>query len=252
MSGSVRGILGRGLLSVLPAKPGNGNAKRDLADATGRGFRLIARTMSILVTPFIRFDLPDPGHPRFELPVVWAPNHRSMFDTVVGLVGLHRMGYEASFLVNARYFRSRLAGRALTAIGAIPVELEGGALQALADAAEALREGRSVVIMAEGRLVGPEERRNGIGELEPGATILAKRTHRPIVPAALVGADHILPIGRRLPRISLRARHTMVVRFGEPMKVEGRPRDAVDELTRRLSELVTEAEEDHTRLSAGQ
>lgn len=174
-----------------------------------------------------------------------------MFDTAVGLVGLYRMGYEASFLVNAGYFDTPIAGRLLKKIGAIPVEPEGGALQALTDAAKALRAGRNVVIMAEGKLVRPEERQNGIGDLEPGVTMLARRTGLPIVPAALIGADLILPIGHRLPRISLRSRRTVVVRFGAPMMVTEKPREAVKELSRRLAKVVAEAEAELPEVSSG-
>lgn len=207
-----------------------------------RRVRWIAQTLSLAITPFVKFDLPPAEQRPTTFPVLWAPNHRSMFDAVAGLVGLHRLGCTASFLVNARYFESRVVGRLLALIGAIPVDPQGGGRTALGIAAQRLRDGVSVVIMAEGRLVEPAARDGGIGELMPGATLLARRAGVPIVPTALIGTDAVMPIGRRTPRISLRRRHRIVVRLGEPVTVSGRSREALPQLTARLSALVTEAE----------
>jgi 1-acyl-sn-glycerol-3-phosphate acyltransferase len=202
--------------------------------------------MSLAVIPFVKIDLPPAEQRPTESPVLWAPNHRSMFDAVVGLVGLHRLGYTASFLVNARYFESPLVGRLLAMIGAIPVGRGGEGRKALTVAADRLRDGVDVVIMAEGRLVRPESRCGGIGELMPGATMLAKRAGVPIVPTALIGTDAVWPIGGRTPRISLGRRHRIVVRLGTPIAVDGRSREALPQLTANLSSLVTQAETHHS------
>lgn len=217
------------------------SGNRRAAERAETNFALVAGVLSVLIAPFVRFDLPPDGERPSELPVLWAPNHRSMADAVVGLVGLHRMGYAASFFVNAEYFDRFAVGRFLALIGAIPVA-SGRTLTAMSAGAGALRAGRSVAVMAEGRVVAPEDRRDGIGDLEAGVTVLARRTGVPIVPAAIIGTDALLPLDRRMPAVRLRSRHPIVVRFGPPLTVTGRPREALTELRRRLSEVVIEAE----------
>lgn len=216
---------------------------------TKRGFSRIGRLFSILVRPFIRFDLPSTDDDEMNSPVIWAPNHRSMFDTVVGLVGLYRMGRTASFFVAAGYFDSKLIGRLLGAIGAIPVTADSSALKTLNTGVEHLRAGNDLVIMAEGRLVGERDRRNGIGELESGIIVLARRASVPIVPTALIGADEILPIGSRIPRIRFGRRRLVVVRFGSPLVIEGKTREAKADLTADLGNLVVATEAEHRERS---
>lgn len=222
---------------------------RPLPDST-RGFRLVGAILSALVSPFVRFDLPPSAALPTAHPVLWAPNHRSMFDTAVGLIGLYRLGFVASFFVTASYFETPVVGRLLTMIGAIPVEAEKGALRAISLGVERLRAGNDLVIMAEGKLVAPEDRQNGIGPLEPGVTVLARRASVPVVPTALIGADDILPVGARFPRLRVGRRRTMLVRFGQPIPVDGSAREALDELAQRLSELVLEAEAEHARMAS--
>jgi 1-acyl-sn-glycerol-3-phosphate acyltransferase len=210
---------------------------------SGRGFTQMARILSVAVTPFVRFDLPSIEERPTQVPVLFAPNHRSMFDIVVGLVGLHRMDLSAAFLVNGKYFKAGWMRRILSTIGALPVDLDGPPLQALATAWEALRDGQSVVIMAEGRVVSSEQRSEvGIGPIEPGVVMIARRAKVPIVPAALIGADDVLPPGRRLPRVRLGRRHCVLVRFGSPIVVKGRPRESVADVHTALSALVMSAD----------
>lgn len=208
-----------------------------------RAIRRVARVLSLAVVPFARFDLPPAAERPTDQPLIWAPNHRSIFDILVGLVCLQRIGVSASFLVNARYFERRWGGALLTKVGAIPVDLDNGGLAAIAAAARRLREGRSVVIMAEGRLVQHRERqRLGIGELSPGVVIIARRAEVPIIATAIVGSDDVWPIGRRFPRIRIGARSTVRVRLSRPIVVTGRPREALAELTTILSDLVLATE----------
>ena len=226
---------------------GAGGTEREGASSRPRtaAFRALGAALSVLVTPFVRFDLPpEEQHPAGR-PVLWAPNHRSMFDIAVGLIGLYRMGDQASFFVNARYFEVPVGGRMLRAIGALPVDLDGSGVKAIAAGVESLAEGRDLVIMAEGRLIPPDERDGGIGSLASGVGVLAKRARVPVVPVAMIGTDLVLPIGSRLPRIRLGRRRLVLVRYGEPIRIEGRAREGIEAVQQSLSALVLEAEAEY-------
>lgn len=207
------------------------------------GFRRFGRIFSAIAVPFVRIDLPPREQWPTEMPVIWAPNHRSMFDTFLGLIGLYRMGFTAAFFVTERYFRGPITRRLLEAIGAVPVDPAGdGPLQIVATGAELLDGGQNLVIMAEGRLVEPGERTDGIGPLEPGVAVIAKRASAPIQPVAMIGTDVLLPPGHRFPLLRFPRRRLLLVRFGEPVQPTGRSRQIVETLTERLSGLVVETE----------
>ena len=168
-----------------------------------------------------------------------------MLDAFIGAAGLYRMGDSASFFVNGRYFDVPVAGSLLRAIDAIPVDLDNPGFGSLGAGIDHLRAGRSVVIMPEGRLTSRGERGDkGIGPLQPGVAVLARRVGVPVVPVAIVGTDLVLPPGRRTPAVRAGRRQRVVVRYGQPMEITGRPRDGMTELADRLSALVATAEAD--------
>jgi len=209
--------------------------------AHDRSFHRFGRAFSLLAVPFLEIDLP-PRHQWPTGPVIWAPNHRSMFDTFLGLIALHRMGFTAGFLVTHRYFENPMVGALLERIGAIRVDASSeGARRLIADGIARLEAGGNLVIMAEGRLVPAEERVEGIGPLEPGVAVLAKRAGVPIQPVAMIGTDELLPASATVPRVRL-GRRRLLVRFGPPITPDGRSRQMLDTLTAELSALVTSAE----------
>lgn len=210
-------------------------------------FRVTGAVLSAIASPFVRFDLPPAHQHPTTRPVIWAPNHRSMFDIFVGVIGLQRMGDEASFFVNARYFDVPIGGRLLRALGALPVDVEGSGVKAIGAGVESLSGGRDLVIMAEGRLVSPDERDGGIGSLATGVGVLAKRAGVPVIPVAMIGTDQVLPIGRRFPRLRFGRRRLVLVRCGEPVMIGGRAREGIAALRDALSDLVLAAEAEHAQ-----
>lgn len=213
--------------------------RRDPA-AAANSFRRIGRLCSWLAVPFLRIDGPSDDRATPD-PIIWAPNHRSMFDTFLGLIVLYRMGRTAAFFVTERYFASPIIGRLLLRAGAIPVDPDDPRAL-LADGARCIDAGISLVIMAEGRLVAPDERVGGIGPLQPGVAVLAKRLGVAIQPVAMIGSDDVWPIGRRTPRVPLLRRQRLLVRFGEPIAATGRSRDLLASVQAALARLVTSAE----------
>jgi 1-acyl-sn-glycerol-3-phosphate acyltransferase len=147
-----------------------------------------------------------------------------------------------TFLAKNEYFTGRgLKGRAKAAFvrgtGLIP--LDRGDADA---AAGALSTGARAV--SDGRLLGvyPEGTRSPDGRLYRGKTGIARialETGVPIVPVAMIGTDHVLPIGRSVPQLG-----RVEIRIGAPIwppspAAEGTPEAAGQ--ARELTEQVMAA-----------
>lgn len=122
-----------------------------------------------------------------------AANHTSFADPAVVLAALHRLGVRPVVMAAAGLWRVPLLGRALAGEGHIPVHRrDRRAANALDAAAEALEQGRSVLIYAEGGL----PHRTDAGETAPeafrsGLSRLSLRTGAPVVPVGQAGARRI-------------------------------------------------------------
>ncbi len=136
-----------------------------------------------------------------RLPVVFIGNHRSLFDVVLGMRIMRRWNHPARLMVKGDFFDRRLTGALLRLLGAIPVTPGRGAKAAFDQAAQALRGGQSVIIMPEARVVPPEERPLGTGDLVSTVGRLVAVRECVVVVSGLVGADDVWPSGARRPRI---------------------------------------------------
>ncbi|MFJ5921640.1 lysophospholipid acyltransferase family protein [Kitasatospora sp. NPDC092948] len=148
--------------------------------------------------------------------VILASNHLSFVDSVVIPLAAPRQVF---FLAKAEYFTGTGFKGAVSryffthVINAVPVE-RGSVRAATASLEEGLE------ILDSGRAFGiyPEGTRSLDGRLYRGKTgvaWLALTAGVPVVPVALEGPQHILPVGKRLPRI-----RRITVRFGEPLRFD--------------------------------
>lgn len=192
-----------------------------------------------------RRHVPGAGLP--DGPVIVVANHTSFADGILlALVG-RRLGRSLRLMATGGVFRSGLVGPVARRLGFIPV-LRGtsSAAGSLDAAATALEAGEAVGLFPEGRITRdpqhwPERARTG-------AVRLALRTGAPVVPVALVGAQHLVGrtgIGARLLRNTV-LRPRVQVAVGEPIDVRrlaGVAGDQpVDDATvRRLSDEVMSA-----------
>lgn len=167
--------------------------------------------------------LPESG------PAIVVANHDSLADPFVLGAALAR---PLRFFSKQELWSNRLVGRAMDALGGIPVARARGDVGAVADAARALAAGDVVGIFPQGTTLGPADR-----PWQRGAARLALTTGAPLVPVAIIGAADGLRPGTWLPRL---ARVRVVV--GEPIRVEpGQPTiPATRELTTRLRDAVEE------------
>ncbi|MET9604205.1 lysophospholipid acyltransferase family protein [Streptomyces sp. NPDC006512] len=124
---------------------------------------------------------------------VLVANHTSLSDPVVVAAALRRLGAEPVIMAAAGLWRIPVLGAALAREGHIPVHRgTARAAEALDRAAEALAEGRHVLLYGEGRL--PARRDPGEaapGPFRSGAARLALTAGVPLVPVGQAGARRL-------------------------------------------------------------
>lgn len=141
-----------------------------------------------------------------------AVNHLSEIDPFTVAHFLVNQGYPPMFLAKSSLFDIPVLGRALPALGQVPVYRNTRrAGDALAAAEQAVRDGKCVVIMPEGTLtreptLWPMKGRTGVGRL-------ALATQAPVIPVGQWGPQNLLAPYARRPT-GLFRRPTMGIKAG--------------------------------------
>ncbi|MFJ6216835.1 lysophospholipid acyltransferase family protein [Streptomyces sp. NPDC092296] len=177
---------------------------------------MLHATVRLVLAPLARLVYRPVIEGRQNVPrhgaVILAANHLSFIDSVVIPLVAPR---PVAFLAKAEYFTGRgvkgwLTRQLFTAIDAVPVE------RGTHRAAQASLEGALEVLAGGGAFgIYPEGTRSRDGRLYRGRTgvaWLALTSGAPVVPVAVIGTEHIQPVGTRLPRI-----RRVTVRFGTPL-----------------------------------
>ena len=144
--------------------------------------------------------------------VIIASNHLSFIDSVFLPLMIDR---RISFLAKSDYYTGKgmkgwFQRTFLTAAGMLPIDRSGG------KASEAsLQTGLGVLARGEVLGIYPEGTRSPDGNLYRGRTGVARMILEgavPVVPVAMIDTEHVMPIGRRLPKV----RRIGIV-IGEPL-----------------------------------
>ncbi|MGY4720885.1 lysophospholipid acyltransferase family protein [Naumannella cuiyingiana] len=173
-------------------------------------------------------------------PAIFVVNHISNFDPLAYGHYLAWSGRWPRFLAKDAIFRTPVLGAIARACGQIRVQrgaADGGT--ALAEAAAALGEGKSVTIYPEGTITADPEGWPMTGRT--GAARLALETGAPVIPVGQWGAQEVLP-GKRLTWPRLWPRRTMRLIAGDPVPLDDlreRPLDAGTLIT--ATERITDA-----------
>jgi 1-acyl-sn-glycerol-3-phosphate acyltransferase len=203
----------------------------------------LARIAWLLTVPFVRYELRG-GRCAKELKVgIIAANHRSMYDVVAGLIGLHHFGHYPRLLVERQYVEGGITGPFARAIGAIPVDRGGDPRTALDDAIAALRDGVPILVMPEGRLHRDPDDPTTTGPAKTGISRLAVGAGVPVVPACVIGTEAVMPPGARFPRFNpFRRKQVLMLVADDPLWLEGDDHRAnTDQVMKEIEALLREA-----------
>ena len=205
-------------------------------------FMAAGRLSSRLIQPFARLDSPSSIQLVNDRPILFAGNHRSLFDVFATLAVLRTFDVSSRILIRADLVDSGATGVVLRRLGSIATS-RNNRQEAEDEAVAALEQGHTVSVMPEGRLVPPDERvETGVGPGRPGLSRIARRSGAVVVPVAFVGTDLVWPRGG-VPRLQ-RPRPTVKIRFGAPMEVVGEDDQAnVDAIMDELGRLVRKHEQ---------
>ena len=200
-------------------------------------FLTAGRWSEQLIKPLARLDVPPSIRLVHDRPILFAGNHRSLFDVFATLAVLGRFQVSSRILIRADLVDSGATGVVLRRLGSIATS-RTNRQEAEDTAVEALEAGQTVSLMPEGRLVPPVERSAiGVGPGRPGLSRIARRSGAAIIPVAFVGTDRVWPRGG-LPRLQW-PRPQVKIRFGEPMEMAGVDDQAnVDAFMAELGRLV--------------
>jgi 1-acyl-sn-glycerol-3-phosphate acyltransferase len=157
--------------------------------------------------------------------VLVAANHYTALDPFLVGVAAPRALH---FFAKGQLFRRSLLTEAILWVGAVPVGKGADNRAALRHASDLLRAGRVVGIFVE----GARQRSAELGDVLPGAALLALRAGVPVVPC---GIDTF--------GWSRRRRRACVAVFGPPIHLDGLPvgREGVELGTRRIADGVEQA-----------
>lgn len=140
-------------------------------------------------------------------PFILASNHLSMMDW--SFLSYYFPGH-VRFVVHREYFDHPLLGIGMRFNGAVPIRTERADPEAMKQALAVLAGGEPLVVFPEGAI----SRTGRPGRGQPGVVALSCRAGVPIVPAAIAGADRVLPRDRWIPRPG-----PVRVAFGRPLEV---------------------------------
>jgi len=161
-------------------------------------------------------------------PQIFMANHQSDFDILIVLA--HIPG-QLRWIVKKELFKIPIFGKAMKSAGYIEIDRQNHekAMKSMEEAAQKIREGKSVVTF-------PEGTRSKDGTIKPfkqGLFHLAIQAGVPIVPISIIGAHEIMP------KRSLKVRPgrvTMVI--GRPVDVSGYTIETRGELIERVRGII--------------
>jgi len=174
---------------------------------------------------------------------VLAPNHNSEFDPLTVAVAVWRLGRAPRFMAKESLFKVPVLGSALRATGMVPVpRASASANQSMKAAQQIAKDGRGVIVYAEGTLTRDPELWPMRGKT--GAVRLALAGDLPLIPMAQWGVQQILP---RYGKLRFPRRSHVIVEFGPAMDLSeyaGSTSPAVltratDELMGRISRMLS-------------
>lgn len=207
-------------------------------------FLRAGRAFTHMVRPAVHLDLPETLTVPTTRPVLFAGNHRSLFDFIGAMIIFAKFGMSCRLLIRADLVNGSTAGPLLRGIGSIATS-SATAQEAEDAAVAALEDGQLVAIMPEGRLVPPAERGDApVGPGRPGVSRIARRADALVIPVGFHGSDRFWPRGSP-PRPQF-PRPTVALDLGEPLELNSDDHQAnADEIMTHIGAVVRRLEREH-------
>jgi 1-acyl-sn-glycerol-3-phosphate acyltransferase len=181
----------------------------------------VTNTLGRALLRALRVDVQVRGLERLPAdgPLVVASTHNSFLDFVMLEHAAAQRGRFVRFLARHDVWNNRPVGRAMTAMGHVPVDRAAPAA-AFLHARRLLREGEAIGVFPEAGISHSFQ----VRPLMPGAVALALETGAPLVPVAMWGAQRIATAGDPTRRPDLTRGRTVDISIGPPLTL---PADAV-------------------------
>jgi len=161
-------------------------------------------------------------------PQIFMANHQSDFDTLIVLAYIPG---QFRWIVKKELFKIPVFGKAMKSAGYIEIDRQNHekAMRSLEEAAQKIREGKSVMTFPE----GTRSKDGTIKSFKQGMFHLAIQAGVPIVPISIIGAHEILP--KRSLKVKP-GRITMVI--DRPVEVSGYTIETRAELIERIRNII--------------
>ncbi len=169
-------------------------------------YGILQVTLKVFFKVFFGAKIIDKGNVPLSGPLILAANHMSNWDPPVLATFLDR---PVSYMAKQELFEVPVFGAAITRCHAFPIRRGAADRAAIRMAVKILKLGKCVGVF-------PEGTRSKDGKLQkPGAgvALIAAMTGVPVVPAAIIGTNHIFSRKRWFPRLK--------VVYGKPVRFEG-------------------------------
>lgn len=197
-----------------------------------------------------RLRLVDPGRIPARGAAILACNHISVIDgPLLALPPAKECGRSIRFLVAAEIFRAPLIGAVLRGFRQIPIRRGQADVEALDEAAEAIRSGALAGIFPEGR-VNPGDP-SSLQRVRRGVARISLASGAPVIPVGIWGTQVRWPRGRL--RLAAPLRPVVAIAFGAPMTPSGSADrlEDVDGFTAAIAEAIG-GQAQRARTAAGQ
>jgi 1-acyl-sn-glycerol-3-phosphate acyltransferase len=183
-----------------------------------------------------------PAHLRSR-PFILAANHISNFDPFCMTAGTRFLRFAPRIMATGGLFRAPVAGRAMAAMGHIPVDRGRETVaHAVPTAIDAVRDGSPVCVYPEGRIgldpaLWPERFKTGLARL-------ALATGVPVIPVATWGSHEVMAYhgaGAMLRSLLVSAlrRPTVRMHFGTPVDLSDLSEGAIGHAQRATDRIMT-------------
>ena len=193
----------------------------------------IGRSLSWLVAKvFGRFEVIGRENIPARGGALVCSNHVSYADPPVLGAGAPR---PLHYMAKIELFKIPVLGFLIKHVGAFPVQQRTADRHALKTAIGYLSKGECVAMFPEGQRMLDGK----LGEALPGVGMIALRAKVPVIPAALINTDKLLPPHKLLPRFA-----RVKVIYGKPVPLKDlydqSGREAVEEVGRRIMGAIGE------------